>query len=146
MPFTPNVIGVFKQQYMKNISSTEVLQMEVAEYLSVCYPEAFFTPLVNNQHIGEQLPTTFKQLRGRTGIPDLLIFDPISEKDRFGEIIWIKKCGLAIEFKTNPDKLTHEKKNALVALTGRGWKTAICYSFEQAKQVIDAYFYDDRNI
>ena len=128
------------------MTKEEELQIAVANYLRTCYPEVFFTHIINERDTMPQNEAMYKQLGVRKGMPDMLIFEPISEKDRFGDIIWIKKCGLALEFKTSMQKLTYEQKSTLVQLTGYGWKTAVCYSLQQAKQIIDNYFSENKKI
>ncbi len=52
---------------------------------------------------------------------------------------WIKNCGLAIELKIKPNKPTESQQVALNILLVKGWKTDVCYSFEETKKAIDEY-------
>ena len=69
-----------------------------------------------------------KRLGMQPGFPDLVIFHA-----RAGY------HGLAIEMKNGANKPTKEQKEWLSILAREGYATAVCYSFLEAVQVIDAY-------
>lgn len=48
--------------------------------------------------------------------------------------------GLYIEFKAGKNKLTDLQKEFQVAAEKQGYKTAVVYSFDEFKDIIDSYF------
>lgn len=64
----------------------------------------------------------------KPGVPDLFL--PVHRGLHYG---------LFVEMKYGRNKLTDEQAGWLEALAGEGYKTAVCYSFEEAKEVIERY-------
>lgn len=62
------------------------------------------------------------------GVPD--IFLPVPKNG---------KCGLVIEMKVKPNKVTPEQKWWLASLESFGWKTSVCYSADEAIKVVCDY-------
>jgi hypothetical protein len=67
----------------------------------------------------------------KSGVPDLIL--PIPEPSA------MLFCGLAIEMKFGDNKTTPSQDWWLEYLTSYGWKTAICYSADEAIKVISEY-------
>lgn len=111
-------------------------QSMVVRYLSVRVPGALFTSSVSGVKV--KLPTmiALKRAGYKKGTPDLMIFEP-----RHGF------HGLFIEMKTGKTaysekgKTTPEQKQWQQDLIDRGYSAHICYGFEEAKEVIDNYFF-----
>ena len=75
----------------------------------------------------------FKRMGVKPGVPDILIFDT----DRAQEA-----TGLAIEMKRSDGKgrVRKEQKQWLADLRARGWMTAVCHGFEEARKVIERHY------
>jgi len=126
------------------MTKEEHLQIAVADYIRLQYPKVLFCHIANERkaHVyRKQNGTTYspdgqklKRMGVRKGMPDLLIFENkgIPALDYF-------KNGLAIELKIKPNKPTTEQLDILEKLQYRGWRTAICFSFDEAKEVIDNF-------
>jgi hypothetical protein len=63
------------------------------------------------------------------GVPDMLFF----------ELGYTSFCGLAIEMKRRPNKVSPEQREWLTGLEARGWSTAVCYSAEEAWTTLTDY-------
>jgi len=99
------------------------------EYINLQYPEAMAVHVPNE---GKRSPFErfkFKALGGFAGMPDVMIFDPNSNRG-----------GLAIELKVGYNKPTENQKKCLEALKMRNWATYWVNSFDKAKEIIDNYF------
>jgi hypothetical protein len=64
----------------------------------------------------------------KAGVPDLML--PVHRSLHHG---------LFIEMKHGRGALRQEQVEWLEALTGQGYKTAVCYGFEEARAVIEGY-------
>lgn len=64
----------------------------------------------------------------KPGVPDLFL--PFSRNG---------KHGLFIEMKYGRNKPSEQQKEWLAYLDGAGYKTAVCYSFEEARRTIEDY-------
>lgn len=74
----------------------------------------------------------------RKGMPDVMVFECRMVKQQ-APLPILEHCGLAIELKVKPNKPTPEQLEILEHLSVRGWLTAVCYSFDEAKTFIDNY-------
>ncbi len=94
------------------------------------YPELFWlNSSANGQHINNIASRKLATTLGRkVGYPDINL--PVANKDYIG---------LFIEMKHGTNKPTTEQKIWLDGLKRLGHFTCICYSFEEAKDVILAY-------
>jgi hypothetical protein len=85
-------------------------------------------------HVANERKTSFQagarlKAKGvKSGVPDCMIYQ--STGDYFG---------LALELKIKPNKPTNNQKEWLRRLENEGWKTAVAYSFDEAKAHIDIY-------
>lgn len=113
----------------------ESLQIAVATYLNLQYPHVFWCHIANERQTSPQRGAKLKKMGVRAGMPDVMIFFES----------WIKAAtkidyyGLAIELKIKPNKPTENQYKCLDELISNGWKTKVCYSFDEAKEVIDSY-------
>lgn len=64
----------------------------------------------------------------KSGVPDCFLAVPIG-----GD------CGMFIEMKSPKGKLSENQKEWINALSSSGYKCAVCYSFDEAKEVITKY-------
>lgn len=102
------------------------LQKSVAKYLDllgVCWCH-----VANERKTSFQAGARLKAKGVKSGVPDVLIFDP---KNNYS--------GLAIELKIKPNKPTQNQLEWLKRLENVNWKTAIAYDFNEAKEIIDEY-------
>jgi hypothetical protein len=79
------------------------------------------------------------------GVPDLLFFEPHGltpqtpvTAEQLSFVAW-SHCGLAIEMKRRPNKVSPEQREWLTGLEARGWSTAVCYSAEEAWTTLTDY-------
>ena len=68
------------------------------------------------------------KLGTKVGMPDLFLFEPR-----------LSYHGLVIEMKSCTGSVTEKQSDWLAYFTCRGYKTAVCRSFEEAKELIEAY-------
>ena len=86
-------------------------------------------------HVANERKTSQQQgkrlkLKGvKSGVPDVLIFEPNN-----------KYIGLAIELKIKPNEPTENQLNWLNNLNKKGWYTAICYNFNEFEQEFKKYY------
>jgi len=71
----------------------------------------------------------------RAGVPDLCLPVPSGSYH-----------GLFIEMKAPAGRVQHTQKAWLDALNARGYKAAVCYGFEQAKECIIGYLSDENKL
>lgn len=117
---------------MERISSEDKEQMTLFMWAALAvniYPELALMYHVPNE--GKRSIVTgskMKQLGLKSGVPDIML--PVAH----GGYI-----GLAIEMKYGKNKVTENQSRWLDMMSRHGHKTAVCYSFEEAKKVITAY-------
>lgn len=100
-----------------------------ADFAQYQYPELKLLYHVPNE--GKRSKATgarLKQLGLKSGVPDVCL--PTAH----GGYI-----GLYIEMKVKPNKPTENQKEWLRDLRGAGHFTAVCYNFEEAKELIEQY-------
>lgn len=73
-----------------------------------------------------------KQQGVKAGVPDICL--PVARHDFHG---------LYIEMKAGKNKTTQKQNEWLIALKEQGYKTAVCYSSEEAIALLEKYF-DER--
>lgn len=116
------------------------LQIQVADYLRLQYPDVLF-----HSDFGSGIKLTpgqaIKQKRqngGRRAWPDMFIAKP--KKDAFGT----EWCGLFIELKTEGTRLTKKDgspatKHIAEQLGVAGYYATFACGFDEAKKIIDNY-------
>lgn len=112
----------------KFFGKEDILQRQVATYLSYQYPHVFWFHTPN-----EGARTAFERYKAKcfgikSGVPDVLIFQ--SKND-------FKGC--AIELKIKPNRLQPSQIVCLEMLKTSGWFTQVCWNFEETKKTIDDY-------
>lgn len=126
------------------------LQVQVADYLRMQYPEAMF-----HSDFGSGIKLTIgqaaKQKRqngGQRAWPDMFIAEPMPrcidgswKYDYNGLFIELKKEGARIKKKNGDWANQHiaEQAEVLERLEFRGYKAQFAVGFDEAKQIIDEY-------
>jgi hypothetical protein len=73
-----------------------------------------------------------KAMGVKRGVPDIIV--PMSRKGRHGLVIELKRVdGVASDVRS-------EQKEWLTWFGEQGWETHVCFGFEAAKKVVEAYF------
>jgi len=103
------------------------LQMSVAKYLD--FLKLCWCHVANERKTSKIAGARLKKKGVKSGVPDVLIFEPNKEH-----------IGLAIELKIKPNKPTDNQKEWLKNLDIKGWKTIICYTFDEVKTEVNQYF------
>jgi hypothetical protein len=70
----------------------------------------------------------------RPGVPDIWLPVPINDAG-----VWLGYHGLVIELKVGKNKATDEQKKWLDYLSNSGYRCALCYGWESARDVILEY-------
>ena len=111
------------------MTAEDRLQIEVIAYLRMQYPKALSVHIANERATSPRQGALLKRKGVTAGMPDVMVFH------RNG-----RENGLAIELKIGNNKPTASQKAVMDRLFMQMWRVAVCYTFEQAKQVIDEYF------
>ncbi len=114
---------------MQGEEAEQVALFQWAEFAKVKYPELELMYHVPNE--GKRSPVTGARMKRaglKNGVPDVCL--PTAH----GGCI-----GLYIEMKYGSNKPTESQKKWLRALREQGHMTAICYSWEQARELIEQY-------
>jgi len=109
-------------------SKEDNLQMVCMRYIGYRYPKVLAIHVANERQTSPQRGAKLKKMGVRAGVPDILIF-----KKKGG------LCGCAIELKIKPNKPTPKQLEFLNDLEAEYWETHVCYSFDDAKEIIDDY-------
>ena len=97
----------------------------------VKYPQLkWLFAVPNGGHRHKSVAAKLKKEGVKPGVPDLLL--PVPS-------INMEYIGLAIEMKAKNGRTSPGQKEWLTGLQSNGWKTAVCYSWIEAKQVIEDY-------
>ena len=115
------------------------MQRALVNYIRLQYPKVFMCHIPN-----EGKRTKFEQYKAKVlgiiaGMPDVMMFNPRYDKTD-GVLNVIKYVGLVIELKIKPNKPTDNQLAVLANLKALGWSTHVCYSFDEAKLIVDDYF------
>lgn len=111
---------------MKRNYLEDDLQIQVAQYLDL--KRVFWFHPANERKTTPQAGARLKAKGVKAGVPDCMIMLPRGDYN-----------GLAIELKHGKNKPTEHQEAVLNNLQSCGWKTAVCYSFDDAKEIIDNY-------
>ena len=132
MIFFPNFVKTTTKMangFHKYLGNGDKLQHSVMNFIEFQYPDALCAHVPNE---GRRTPFEqfkFKYLGGKSGVPDVLIFDC---NDSFN--------GLAIELKAGNNKPTKNQIVWLERLEAKGWATYCLNDFEKVVEVIKKYF------
>ena len=114
---------------MKREEAEQVALFQWAELARIKYPELELMYHIPNE--GKRNPVTgarLKQAGLKAGVPDVCL--PVARG---------KYIGLYIEMKSGKNTTTENQKKWLRALGAQGHYTAVCYGWEQAKDLIERY-------
>lgn len=114
------------------------LQIAVAKYMALQYPKILWCHIPNGFYGGMKQGMAMKRQGLRPGMPDVMIFEPAWEYFK-SHTESSHYYGLAVELKVNKGRLQESQKIVLKQLEEAGWKTEVCYSFDEAKEIIDKY-------
>lgn len=123
---------------MKRENPEDNLQIAVMTYIRLQYPNVLAIHIANERNCSLARGSLLKKMGVKAGMPDILIFER-KITPTINEDINIMSPGLALELKIKPNKLSNSQNECLKRLYQEGWKTAVCYSFDEAKNVIDSY-------
>lgn len=118
--------------FYKFLGKEDHLQNMVINYIKLQHPNALVIHPFNE---GRRTPFErfkFKFLGGVAGVPDVLIFTPNQNKN-----------GLAIELKVGRNKPTKNQNQMMDALRSCKWSVHWSNDFDECKQIIDLYFFDN---
>ena len=104
------------------------LQKQVADYLRWQYPKLLWIHCPNGGYRNPREAARFKSMGVLPGVADLLIFCP---KNVYN--------GLCIELKVKPNKQSDSQKEFEKRIKEVYWDYHLCYTFEDAKNIIDKY-------
>ena len=111
------------------------LQIAVMDYLRYQYPNVLAIHVANERATSPMQGALLKRKGVTAGVPDVLIFQP---KVECGKLAYY---GLAIELKVGKNRTTPAQMLILHEFTVSGWAAHVCYSFDEAKEVIDNYLH-----
>lgn len=101
------------------------LHIQVCNYLKAQYPKVVWLHVPNEGKRSKFERWKFKVLGAKAGFPDIAIFTGHGN--------------LVIELKIKPNNPNPNQIAWLLALESLGWETVVCYTFEEAKEVIDGF-------
>tara|TARA_R110002050_G_scaffold36732_1_gene91755 strand:- start:232 stop:576 length:345 start_codon:yes stop_codon:yes gene_type:complete len=102
------------------------LQKAVAKYLDL--KKFLWCHVANERKTSIQAGKRLKLKGVKSGVPDVLIFENSSIYN-----------GLAIELKIKPNYTSENQKEWLKNLSNKGWKTEVCYNFDEVLKVVEEY-------
>jgi hypothetical protein len=117
------------------------LHSQIVEYLKL--KRALFTSTLGGVYLNSWKQKKLVKKHYAKGVPDILIFEPqtcAKPSQRPANYY----SGLAIEVKIKPNKPTKNQLNWLTALNDRNFLGVVVYDFEQAKDIIDNYLYNEQ--
>src|SRR5687768_15198771 len=113
----------------KKFRPEDHLQYQVAQFLKIQYKHVLFCHVANERQAKPQYMAKLKSLGVQSGVPDVLIFNPV------GQFI-----GLAIELKSKRGVMQDTQTYWLDALKARGWQTVVCRTLDEVVNVLKEYF------
>lgn len=112
------------------MTKEDSLTIAVADYLRYQYKDVFWAHIANERQTSPARGAKLKRMGVRAGMPDIMIWHPSLDHGN----------GLAIELKVKPNKPTKKQEDCLNDLYEKaGWYVAVCYTFEEAKELIDTH-------
>jgi len=102
------------------------LQMAVAQYLDL--RGVLWCHVANERRTSIQSGVRLKKKGVKSGVPDVLIFNPNCHYS-----------GLAIELKIKPNKVSANQKVWLESLKPMRWRTEVCYSLDEVIELVEFY-------
>lgn len=104
-------------------------QKQLVYWFNLQYPqfENLLVHVPNGQNVGQKKGAELKKMGLVKGFPDLVLFIPRLQP------------GLIIEMKTKGGRLHGDQPKVITQLKSQGYRVDVCYSFYQARQVIQDY-------
>jgi len=130
------------------MSREDKLQIEVMNYIRTKYPSVLAIHVANERFTSAMRGSKLKQMGVTSGCSDILIFQAkmtqITDGVHGVAIDVVGHCGLSIELKAINGKGVRPKPTAsqiefMDRLKDCGWKVAVHWTFEEAKNEIDKY-------
>ena len=116
------------------MKAEDSLQIAVMDYLRYQYPQVLAIHVANERATSPRQGALLKRKGVTAGVPDVLVFEPmfsVSGMYQYG--------GLAIELKVGANKPTAKQKELMCRFIDAKWLVEVCYTFDHAKSIIDAY-------
>lgn len=113
-----------RSEYGEQVALFDWANISEAQYPALC---VMFATL-NGVRLTPGLAVKTKRAGMRRGVPDVWLPYPAG-----------KYRGLVFEMKIRGNKCTPEQANYLTRMKLFGWKTGVCYSFEEARDLIVNY-------
>ena len=114
--------------YSKYLKPEDHLHIQVMGYIKLQYPKAIphHSPNEGKRTKFEQY--LLKMLGVSSGFPDIFIPEPRGTR-----------CGLFVELKAGKNKPTENQTKWLNYLSKNNYYAVVCYSFDEARGIIDTY-------
>jgi len=126
-----------RSNFWGKIGPEEAAQTAVVKYLALKYPKVLWCHPPQETYTKSSFQKWKNKVMGvQRGVPDLLIFESTRQPSKKGGAVHF---GLAIEMKHGSNKCTKDQADWLTALGDRGWRTHVCYSSQDACDIIDDY-------
>lgn len=110
-------------------------QVLVVEWFRMQHPDKIIFAIPNGGHRNKLTAVRLKREGVLAGVPDIMM--PVSSSGYFG---------LFVEMKCDEKgKLSKRQKDVILVLESEGYKVAVCYGFEQAKNEIEGYLNERKN-
>ena len=130
----------------------ENVQMQVAQYLRLQYPNIIFrSDFSAGAKMSWGLINKNNAMQGKRGFPDMFIAESAPCKDNsgdyFGLFLELKREGVKVFKKdgvTFVNDHFEEQFNTLTSLNKKGYYAVFAFGFEQAKNIIDGYLNGER--
>ena len=133
-------------------SKEKNVQMQVAQYLRMQYPNVIFrSDFSSGARMSWGLIKKNNAMQGKRGFPDMFIAEPASRRDGSGDygglFLELKRQGIKI-FKKDGSTFVNEhykeQYETLTTLMQKGYYAVFAFGFDQAKAIIDAYLNGQR--
>ena len=100
-------------------------------------PEHALFSIPNGANKSPAARMKFKREGLRAGVPDLFLAAPHPVQSTMPGEEWL--CGLFIEMKKKPNKISAEQADFIYYLRTRGYHVCVCYSADEAIKAISGY-------
>lgn len=118
--------------FFKNLGKEDLLQAAFSEYVRYKYPKVLYHHSPNEGRRGKFAQWLLKLFTVRS-MPDCMFYAPKFKENG------IKHCGLCIELKIKPNKLSANQQTVLQELEQAGWYQAVCYDLSSAITILNNY-------
>jgi len=104
------------------------IQADFIRYVELMYPDILLTISPAGFIMSAGMAMKMMRMGYRKGTPDVMVFEPRGSYH-----------GLLIEFKDPKGTVSETQKEFLAAADARGYKTAVCYSTNEAIRILESY-------